>query len=172
MRETDILIIRGAIPEDAVAVSQINIQAWQEFYQGILVEEDIKSLSLDEMTRDRQHSYTNIKKGCAYLVALMEGKIVGFCEGGAYKNEEHPRINGKIYTLYVLKAYQNLGVGKQLFQKTLDILKREGIARIIVSVFEKNYKAQAFYEHIGGTCMGRGVYEGLSRPYPVLYYLF
>lgn len=68
-----------------------------------------------------------------FLLAELEGKIVGTIEYGPSNELIHKCTNGElshlyeIGTVYVLPKYQNQGIGKRLFDEIMLALKKLGI---------------------------------------------
>ena len=55
----------------------------------------------------------------------------------------------EIERIYILKAFQNRGLGRILFDKTMDIADEMQASKIWLGVWEKNNKAIAFYKKLG-----------------------
>jgi GNAT superfamily N-acetyltransferase len=52
----------------------------------------------------------------AYRVAeLPSGRIVGFASGGPRQEPAYAGYEGELYTLYLLREYQRMGIGLRLF---------------------------------------------------------
>jgi len=86
-----------------------------------------------------------------FLVATLDNNIVGFiC---ADKNWTKER--GEIHEFVVDPNYQNLGIGKLLFEKALSYLKESGKKYVGLWVGEKNIKAKNFYKKYGFEYKGK-----------------
>lgn len=55
----------------------------------------------------------------------------------------------EIERIYILEKFQKHGLGKQLFNKALEIAQEGGKGKIWLGVWEKNENAIAFYERLG-----------------------
>jgi ribosomal protein S18 acetylase RimI-like enzyme len=55
----------------------------------------------------------------------------------------------EIERIYILKAFQNRGLGRILFDKTMDIADEMQASKIWLGIWEKNNKAIAFYKKLG-----------------------
>lgn len=60
--------------------------------------------------------------------------------------------------IYLLGPWQGGGNGTDLMSRALDIAKKRQAKRILLSVYEKNHKAVAFYERAGFTQIGETVF--------------
>jgi ribosomal protein S18 acetylase RimI-like enzyme len=77
-----------------------------------------------------------------------ERKIVGFVDGG--KERSHPEKGiGEVYAIYLLKEFQNQGIGRKLFQAGQQSLVQSGMSSMVVWVLEKSPNRR-FYESTGG----------------------
>ena len=95
--------------------------------------------------------------------AAIDDEIVGYCNLGSMKtSDEIPWVSnsdfkgnekewGEIYSIYILKSYHRLGIGKMLFQKAQETLKELGYQKFQVYVLENNVPAINFYHTMGGT---------------------
>ncbi|EHJ52899.1 GNAT family N-acetyltransferase [Streptococcus macacae] len=78
-------------------------------------------------------------------------KEVGFLKinWGRAQTEQKLEQALEIQRLYVLKEYQGLGLGKKLFEFALTQAKKRHFNWVWLGVWERNTKAQAFYQHYG-----------------------
>ena len=143
------LVIRGAVPGDAAAISTVHRESWRTTYAGILPLEVIAreaGRKTEESWRrwlERQDSLS------ATLVAELPGDgIVGFsfC-GGARSPVEG--LEAEIYALYVLQAHQRRGIGRELVRASARHFVRHGLFGFYLWVLKAN-RARLFYEALGG----------------------
>jgi len=77
-----------------------------------------------------------------FLVAEVD-KVVGYVIGIPYNDEGH------VISLGVLEEYRNLGIGRELMRKIMDILERDkACTSIRLEVRESNIRAISFYERM------------------------
>lgn len=83
-----------------------------------------------------------------YLVAEVDGKVVGF--GGAWVilDESH------ITNIAILKEYRGLGMGRALTQALLQYLSNLGAAYATLEVRKSNEVAQSLYVSLGFVKLG------------------
>lgn len=86
----------------------------------------------------------------AYDGEAMVGCIAGILEKQSDKNllECIPTKAGRIAELFVLDAYRNLGIGKQLMEKMESYMRKKKCDVIRVEVFEPNKAAHHFYKNL------------------------
>ncbi len=87
------------------------------------------------------------------FVAENENSIIGAIIAG------HDGRRGIIYHTAVKQEEQRKGVGEKLLDATMDALKEEGITKVLLVVFEKNKKGNAFWEKQGFTSRTDIVYR-------------
>ncbi len=92
----------------------------------------------------------------AILVAVDDEIIIGFVQFG--QAEGYDEIisdhDWTIKRLYVLRDYQNKGIGSQLMHKTLDVMKENTVKRVFLDVWEHNPGAIRFYQRFGFEVIG------------------
>jgi GNAT superfamily N-acetyltransferase len=84
------------------------------------------------------------------LVALDQGCVVGFIAAS----------EGRIDQLYVHLDYQGIGIGTRLIQWA----KENSLGHLSVFTFERNLRAQRFYESRGFKVAARGFEESWQLP--------
>ncbi len=55
----------------------------------------------------------------------------------------------EVQRIYVDERVQGLGIGRLLLETCLQMARAEGYQTVYLGVWEKNFRAQAFYEHLG-----------------------
>ena len=75
--------------------------------------------------------------------------LVGYMDCGIpyrqYKNYKQ-----EIGLLYLLKEYQNKGIGRELFNIACNKIKKNGYNQFFISCNKYNTNAQGFYKKMGG----------------------
>lgn len=146
----DNILIRIAELTDAPNIAKVNIDTWKNTYQGIVSDEYLNNLSYEQ----REQAIKNIinidnDKKFVYVAEDNRDGVIGFISCG--KERENDKIYaGEIYAVYILKKFQNLGIGKLLFNCAIEILEEDNLIPIIVWALEENKYACNFYEVMGG----------------------
>ena len=98
------------------------------------------------------------------LVAVDEEKIIGFVQFGQTKGykEVISDHDWAIKRLYVLRDFQNKGIGSLLMQKSLEFMKENMVKRVFLDVWELNPGAIRFYQRFGFEVVGRLKFEVAS----------
>ena len=86
-----------------------------------------------------------------YLIAEFAGNAVGFAELREGKKIECMKGENaiEIQRIYVIEPMKGKRIGKALFEKCCEIGREKGYTTLWLGVWDKNIKAQKFYEKIG-----------------------
>lgn len=143
------IIIRKARTEDAEAIANIKISGWQTAYKGIIEDDFLDNMNINEEIEKRKK---NIKNGADIIVAELDNEIVGFCLYRDYiKNqEENLDADCEISSLYVKTELKRKGIGKKLMNYVINDLKSKRKKKMILGCLKDNYPSRAFYEKMGG----------------------
>lgn len=87
-----------------------------------------------------------LEKGCYYLIATEDSKLMGWILIGASKDQFTDMVIGFIYELYVTHEFRGKGISKQLMKNAIDHLKLEGYPEIRLGVFAENHAIQLYQE--------------------------
>lgn len=134
------LKIRDMRPEDMDAKAYVHWKSWQETYPGLVDEEYLSRLTLEKCQDMARRWPSNI------VVAELDGKIVGFSGYGPCRNPGCEGL-GEVFSIYILKEAQGLGIGRKLMDAAMEKLK--GFDTVVIWVLKGNDHAFAFYEHYG-----------------------
>lgn len=145
------IIIRKTEESDHSEIAQLSIQVWQESYKDILEKKFLDSLSYEERLHGRYHWFSAPNKFS--IVAIMENKIIGFCDFGVSRQPDISK--GEIYAIYLLAEYQRQGIGLLLITKAMQKLQEHHLTPYSVVTLEKNVQAQNFYKKSGFFSVGK-----------------
>lgn len=95
------------------------------------------------------------KTGDVVLLARHDGADAGFLYLAA----------GHLELLYLLQAYQRLGIGRALMQQALGAAARQGRAEITFNVLPANTDAIRFYEGLGAERIGSVICQHETGPF-------
>ena len=143
------IIIRTATINDAEKVAKIKIEGWQTAYRGIIDDDFLDNMNINEEIEKRKN---NIENGADIIVAELDNEIVGFCLYRNYiKNpESYSNANCELSSLYVRGSLKRRGIGKRLMQHVIQKLQNQGKTKMILGCLKENYPSRAFYEKMGG----------------------
>lgn len=139
------------------------IPTTEEYIDGFWV-------ALDSVARERQYlsfleapplekCYNfvreNIKKGSFHFLALVDDKVVGWCDVMRIDRPLHAHCG--TLGIGVVKEYRGQGIGAALIQTALKKAQSSGLTRVELTVREKNTRALELYKKFG-FCV-----EGIKR---------
>lgn len=150
--------IRLATIEDARIMGEIHYYTWLTTYARIIDEGYLRAQSIEKSIRIFKKN-----KCINHLVASLNNQVCGFSGYGASRDQDIANY-GEIYALYVLKAFQNKGVGKALLVEVSKTLKIMGYSNIYLWVLLDNKQAISFYEQNGFYQDGNKKIVTLGKP--------
>lgn len=147
MRSTEAWTIRAAGPEDAAGIAVLHVASWRWAYRGLLSGGVLAALSVD----DRAAMWTELlaDDGVAVLVAELDGELDGFASAGASRDDDATPGTGEVAAIYLAEEAAGSGLGRDLFSRIQDELRRRGFTRATLWVLETNARARRFYEREG-----------------------
>ena len=150
-------IIRKKEKDDCFKVQHVVTIAWNETYKGIVSDEFLKNLYLNEEERSI-NSYNNFnEKENHQYVLEVDNNIVGFINVGSTEETDYDNC-GEIHALYIINKYQGYGFGKKLIEEGIKELKTMGFDKMIIGCLEGN-SSNEFYKHIGGKYIKQRIFE-------------
>lgn len=90
-----------------------------------------------------------------YFIAKDKGSIVGGC--GIYPTRGLPEGCVELVKLYVAKSHRNIGLGKQLMEKSIHAAISEGYRELYLETLPELHIAVGLYEYLE--------FEYLNQPY-------
>lgn len=149
------ITVRKAKLSDVKAIATVHITTWQDAYRGLIPDEYLDALSIDErelkwklILSDKQHEPI-------HLVGLVDGKIQGWASFYHCRDADAKATWGELGGIYIHPSAQHLGLGSLLMQAGLVKLKLRGYACATLWVLQSNQKARAFYESKGWKVEGK-----------------
>lgn len=146
------ILIRNVKYDDLRDVAEITIRGWQTAYRGIVDDDYLDNLSIEENYQKRIKDY----KENGFIIAELNGNVVGFCRykiGNSYKHE-YPEVDCELSALYVKPGEKGKGIGKALLEYVKNEFRRNRLNKMIIWCFKENYPSRAFYEKMGGQLCG------------------
>jgi GNAT superfamily N-acetyltransferase len=158
------ITLREATVEDARAIAEVHVATWQTSYTDILPRDVLAGLSAESRAAMWEEGLSQ-PRGINFLYVAENAarEVIGFA-GGGHANEGIEGYQGEIRVIYILEAYQRIGIGRRLFQQSIARLIDEGITSMLVWAF-KDSPYREFYEKLGGERIGEKVYEIAGENY-------
>lgn len=158
-------MIRRAQFADLAGLAEVHVAAWRETYTGLVPALMIATQSLARR-RDAWAQWLQQPQASAFLVEL-DGSVAGFGACGPQRCGElrERGFTGEIEALYVRRAAQGKGHGRELMRRMAGELAARGLGSASLWVLDANRAARVFYERLGGRVIGARAQE---RPTGVL----
>ncbi|MFT4199475.1 GNAT family N-acetyltransferase [Gordonia sp. (in: high G+C Gram-positive bacteria)] len=146
------MLIRPATVDDAPAIADINVRGWQIGYRGLLPQDHLDGLSVDERT-ERWRAIIGAGDPTAHqLVAELAGCVVGWTAFGGDRTESG---SGELWALYVDPDRWSHGVGAALICAAERALTAAGFDEAVLWVLDGNERADRFYQAHGWSLDGQ-----------------
>ncbi len=105
--------VRPARPDESKLLASLHVATWQQAYEGLLPAEYLASLTPDQRLPMWEHLLPSPEK-VAIFVADSDGEPIGFSCGGISNDQDAETTTGELWSIYLLRDFWNLGIGKQL----------------------------------------------------------
>jgi GNAT superfamily N-acetyltransferase len=145
------IAVRAASVDDAEAIANVHLDAWDWAYRGLIADAYI-DLLLSQRAERVERWRANLADMPAEhrtWVALREGAVVGFCGTGPGADTEAASGTGEVYALYLRPDAVGTGTGRVLFSRAVEDLRARGFAPLTLWVLRDNVRARRFYEAAG-----------------------
>jgi ribosomal protein S18 acetylase RimI-like enzyme len=144
-----VVTIRPASVEDADAVGEVHVRAWQAAYRGVMPDEYLDGLQAqDHATRWREH-FIAPASDAGLLVVVDDHRVVGFASFGPALDSEAPSDIGQIYAIILDPDVWGRELGRALLSVATDRLGELGYVEAVLWVVPDNHGARRLYESEG-----------------------
>lgn len=154
------MIIRPMRIEDSAGIGRVHAATWLTTYRGIVPDEYLDSIQMDAwQTRWTSQLRSPAPDVFGHVAENEEiSEIAGFVHGGASRSPELP-YRGELYAIYILKEYQQQGLGRRLTQALVRDLLNADMSDMFLWVLEANHASRRFYEALGGQYVKTNTFE-------------
>jgi len=133
-------VVRWATPDDADALGEVHVTAWQTAYRGLFSDDFLDDLDLEARRR-----WWRARLEDGGRVPVIGDPAVGFCFVGDADDEGW----GEVYAIYVHPDRWRQGLGVLLLSAGSDLLCDMGHTKALLWVLRDNHRARRFYESQG-----------------------
>ena len=145
--------IRPATLEDRESIRSVARETWHDTYDEL--ESETIDETIDDWYGDDTLEQALSKPGTAFLVAEVDGEIVGFTHGVVSETEGE----GDVLRMAVHPDRQGEGIGTALHERLCEDLQDFNMDRMRAIDLASNEGGQAFYEKQGFEQTGEGTVE-------------
>ncbi len=143
--------IRLATLDDVEALAVLHVRAWQSAYRGLLPDDLLDGISLEEWTRRRRRGMEQPASPLTRTWVRVGARgLIGFSIAGPCRDADLPvGVTGEVYAMYLEPSAVGLGHGRALMEHSLRVLEEQGFREVALWVLEQNARARRFYELAG-----------------------
>jgi GNAT superfamily N-acetyltransferase len=139
--------IRVATANDAQAIAEIHVQAWQHAYSEILPAGFLADLSVSKRKATWAES---IEKSLPHvLVAEVGGQVIGFSAVGPCRDVGTSTRAYELWAIYLFPSYWSKGIGRELWLASRQHAVERGANSLNLWVIASNKRAITFYKSAG-----------------------
>jgi GNAT superfamily N-acetyltransferase len=142
------VLIRVAVSDDAEAIAEIHVQSWQQAYRNLLPQGFLDALDPARRATSWQESIaTQNPPATAALVIADAQTTLGFAHVCATRDDDElGNPVGELTSIYLRPDAWGKGLGRQLMNGALDLLRDAGNTAATLWVLQGNARAIHFYE--------------------------
>jgi len=138
------MLIERATQLDARGIASVHVQSWRDTYKGIIDQEFLDSLKVEDRYELWKESLKAEQNGCVYIAKNDSGEVVGFASFGVERTKKFG-IEAELYAIYLLDEYKGQKIGSKLFHAGLQQILKLDYKSLMVWVLDKN-PSKHFYE--------------------------
>ena len=164
------IIIRNVEKEDLWEVSNIVVKGWKSAYRGIIDDEFLDSLKVEDNYNRMLKNYQEN----GFIVAEINNEVVGFCRYTVNNlfSQDVKNIDCELCAIYVKPDLKRQGIGGALFQYVIQEQKKNENQNMILWCLKENYNSRKFYEKMGGILYGENEIEKGGKKYKEVGYKY
>jgi ribosomal protein S18 acetylase RimI-like enzyme len=134
---------------DAKVLAIVRQKSWEATYRGIYSDEVIDNF--DYIFHEQKFVNQIRNPEIITYVIEVDGIIIGYFSIGIPFDRSTEDLGLYLYSLYILPAYQQKGIGARVFGFVREYCKNNGIHKFRNACNMHNAKAKIFYTKMGGT---------------------
>jgi len=143
------IAITAAGPGDAAELGEVHVTSWRQTYPGLLPQTYLAAMNPHLHARRWRHQLTRAKSSEVVLVAEGPRGLIGYC-AGAVTARQAEAADAEVFTLYLIKSAQGIGLGRRMLASMARVLAAQGATSLRLWVLNGNRPARGFYERLGG----------------------
>ena len=140
------VVVRRARPADARRLGEIHVLAWQAAYVGVMPDDYLAGLSVDDRAQMWERSIGAPRPGQVVLVVADDGGVQGFAVFGPEENDPEEVEVAEIQGINVDPAAWGRGLGRRLLRRCTEVLLSQGYRQAVLWVVPANSRARGLYE--------------------------
>ena len=141
------VLYRKATLKDAYAIEYVAAHSWKETYWDYMPHDYLEN-RVQTIEQKVERATNLLKNTNTYYVVEIDNQVIGILH---YKESQNEKYKGYGYleSIYILKKYQGLGIGKELFKIAIKGLIDMGYNKMYLECLKGNDTIN-FYKKYGG----------------------
>jgi ribosomal protein S18 acetylase RimI-like enzyme len=160
MTEIPAVTIRRGTLADAALLSELGARTFSETFAADNTAEDLAAYVATSFNVAQQTSELE-DPGSTFLIAEVDGHAAGYAK--LHDGEPEKSVEGakpiELVRLYVSHDWLGRGVGQRLMSACIDEARQAGHETIWLGVWERNARAQAFYQKWSFRAVGEHMFQ-------------
>ncbi|HEY0080479.1 MAG TPA: GNAT family N-acetyltransferase [Pyrinomonadaceae bacterium] len=156
---TPTVLVRPATLSDVEILADLGARTFAETFAAENSAENMDAYLSSAFSAERTAEEL-ADKASVFLIAEMEGEAAGYAK--LLAGEPPSCVEGEraieLSRLYVGQKWLGRGIGQALMQKCVDEARRAGARTMWLGVWERNFRAQAFYRKWGFRHVGEQIF--------------
>jgi GNAT superfamily N-acetyltransferase len=147
---------RNAVNTDGAAIDAMARRVWLTTFGHSAPRKDIEAYVANAYGPEGALRRHLADPAYDFRVALSDGLVVGYCKLGPtfFSGEVPTEQTVHLHQLYVDPALHGAGVAVTLLDWAKEFAHRRGATALLLTVWEENARARAFYEKHGFVAVG------------------
>jgi diamine N-acetyltransferase len=160
MTEIPAVTIRRGTLADAALLSELGARTFSETFAADNTAEDLAAYVATSFNVAQQTSELE-DPGSTFLIAEVDGHAAGYAK--LHDGEPEKSVEGakpiELVRLYVSRDWLGRGVGQRLMSACIDEARQAGHETIWLGVWERNARAQSFYQKWSFRAVGEHMFQ-------------
>ncbi len=149
------MTIREANKQDLFSIARVQVDSNRSSYKGIMPEHYLEGLTYESKAIEWDKRLFDNKATELMFVAETDNKnIVGFAAISLV--ETNNAYERELYSIYILKEFQRIGIGKLLFKAIIERYIKNNVKSMMLWTLQDN-PSRAFYEQLGGNIVDKRI---------------
>ena len=158
---------RSATIQDVPQVAKVHVESWQKSFQGIVPQKFLDNMSIEKREKAFRESFHD--ESYQMLVAEnLNGEIIGFADFGKSRHKNLD-FESELYAIYLLPQFQGKGIGRNLFQKCVKILKTKNSKSMCLQALSVS-PYRNFYKNLGGKIVSKSKHKLADEEFETILY--
>jgi L-amino acid N-acyltransferase YncA len=142
--------VRAARPGDVPEIARIQVDTWRTAYQRFLPASVLAALDVGEAEQAWAAAVAEPPSPAHHVLVATEGAYtVGFVAVGPSEEEDAQPGEAAVAALLVEPRWGRRGHGSRLLAAAVDILRQDGVTRLVAWIPDGDRASAGFYESAG-----------------------